>query len=779
MLSVELHNGTWEKDLLKPILNDFHCEGPVNPNHLETLALMKSSNPDAFHPFENNLMHIMGLFYKTTEPQTFIELVYHIYGESIKDDTGRTFTPMQADVYKSMQGVSNFSFSAPTSTGKSYVFQELIRDTEGDVIIVVPSRALLSEYMIKVRNLVPKEILVLPFIELVNTKKTSRRIFIITPERGDDLFKKMNELNIKLVLFDEAQLTEQGVRGMKFDSFVRRVDKKIPEAKKIFAHPFVSNPEAQLNKHGLNDTSAFQSYNQNNVGKIHLTHKSGVFKYFSPYEDTTQGIVYSGDIVERILSNRGTCLIYISKKKIYDASFLEEFSKYLGLCPEIEDKRAKELISQLEEYFGTDNDRKSLIIFLMKRGIVIHHGSMPLKARSIIEKFVNEKFANLCFSTSTLIQGINMPFDLIWINNFRFNGNENEKILDLKNLIGRAGRTTSSNNCFDYGFVVIEEANKGLFIRRLTGIAYLSDSSLLDEQSDKFDEDYRDVVEAIQNDTFNVELNLTETQVERLSSDQLNMDILYILDNLMEGNRPLTGTAYYKLAENVRREIKTAFHNIYASHLRRNALEKGEKQVLDTSIPILLWQIQGKSFAETVALRYSFLSERDQRNRLRRQLVNQEISAEDYEKELQQIPIRFSCVAASLPDRTLTKPWPLFHNKEYASVKDIDFDKIMYDTYDYIDKVLSLSLKDPISAAFYLYHKKCGDERALALSNYISYSTNDPAEIWLLKYGFTFDEIIEIMPHITQVDESEIVFKDSINDAIQDEHTRELVERYL
>ncbi len=291
MLSVELHNGTWEKDLLKPILNDFHCEGPVNPNHLETLALMKSSNPDAFHPFENNLMHIMGLFYKTTEPQTFIELVYHIYGESIKDDTGRTFTPMQADVYKSMQGVSNFSFSAPTSTGKSYVFQELIRDTEGDVIIVVPSRALLSEYMIKVRNLVPKEILVLPFIELVNTKKTSRRIFIITPERGDDLFKKMNELNIKLVLFDEAQLTEQGVRGMKFDSFVRRVDKKIPEAKKIFAHPFVSNPEAQLNKHGLNDNSAFQSYNQNNVGKIHLTHKNGVFKYFSPYEDTTKGIV--------------------------------------------------------------------------------------------------------------------------------------------------------------------------------------------------------------------------------------------------------------------------------------------------------------------------------------------------------------------------------------------------------------------------------------------------------------------------------------------------------
>jgi hypothetical protein len=780
MLSVELHNGTWTKDSLKPILSDFHKEGPVNPNHLETLALMKSSNPDAFHPFESNLMHVMGLFYKTTEPQTFIELVYSIYGESIKDDTGRAFTPMQADVYKSIQGVSNFSFSAPTSTGKSYVFQELIRDTEGDVIIVVPSRALLAEYIIKIRTLVPKEILVLPFIELVNTKKTTRRIYIITPERGDDLFKRMNDLNIKLVLFDEAQLTEQGVRGMKFDSFVRRVDKKIPGAKKIFAHPFVNNPEAQLNKHGLlNENSAYQLYTQNNVGKIHLTHKNGVFKHFSPYEDNTQGIVYDGDIVEHILRDNGTCLIYISKRKIYDASFLEEFSKYLGLCPEVKEERAKELISQLEEYFGTDNDRKSLIIFLMKRGIVIHHGSMPLKARTIIEKFVNEKFAKLCFSTSTLIQGINMPFDLVWIHNFRFDGNDNGKILDLKNLIGRAGRTTSLENSFDYGYVVIEEKNKRLFVERLTGVACLSDSSLLDENSDNFDEDFRDVVEAIQNDTFNEELNLTETQVERLSSDQLNLDILYVLDNLMDGDRPLTGMAYYMLPENVRKTIKTAFHNIYASHLRRNTLELGEEKVLDTSIPIFLWQIQGKSFAETVALRYSFLSERNRRNRLRRQLVNQEISVGDYERELQRIPIRFSCMAESLPNRKFTRPLPLFHYDQYKSVKDIDFDIVMYDTYDYIDKVISLSLKDPISAAFHLYHKKSGDARALALSNYISYNTNDPMEIWLLKYGFTFDEIVEIMPHIDNVDESEIIFKNSINEAIQGEHTRELIERYI
>ena len=777
MLTRELLSGQWEVDLLKDIFSNLHDNGPVNPSHLETLALMKFSNPQNFHSHESKLLYMMGLFYKTTEPQSFVELVYSLYAESIQQDTGRRFTPIQADAYKAIRKFNNFSFSAPTSTGKSYIFQEIIKDVQGDVIIVVPSRALLSEYILKIKAITPKDILVLPFIELVNTSKTNRRIYIITPERGDDLFNKIDLLNIELILFDEAQLTEQDIRGMKFDSFVKRVDRRIPNAKKVFTHPFISNPEAQLVKHGLDENSSATSYKQNNVGKIYLTHKGGNFKFFSPYEDRTQGIAYSGDIIQDTLRNGRTCLIYISKSKIYNSTFLEIYSQYIALCPDVTDGNALQLIGQLEEYFGADNDKQSLIIYLMRKGIVIHHGSIPLKARSIIEKFVNDNHAKICFSTSTLIQGINMPFDLVWINNFRFTGTDNQKNLDLKNLIGRAGRTTNEKNSFDFGFVIIEESNKGLFIQRLNNESQISETSLLDEQSENFDEDFRDVVEAIQNDSFNEELNLTETQVARLNSDALNLDISYVLDNLMDGNQPLTGLAYYILASNVRTEIKTSFQNIYKAHLRRNELTFGEKHVLNTAIPILLSEIQGKSFAETVAFRHTLLSERDKRRRLKRQLLSNEISPKAYDLELKQTPIRFSCIAESLPSRNFTRAIPLF--PQGTSVKDIDFDIIIYDTYDYIDKVISLSLKDPLSAAFKLYYEKSGDERALALSNYITYSTNDTTEIWLLKYGFTFDEIEWILPHVISIDELEIVFKDSINEVIQDESKRDIIERYL
>ena len=90
----------------------------------------------------------------------------------------------------------------------------------------------------------------------------------------------------------------------------------------------------------------------------------------------------------------------------------------------------------------------------MSYGIIVHHGSIPLRVRSIIEQFINDGFAKLCFATSTLIQGVNMPFDLVWIESFRFYGTEDEKALNLKNLIGRAGRTLGTSSSFNFGYEI-------------------------------------------------------------------------------------------------------------------------------------------------------------------------------------------------------------------------------------------------------------------------------------------------------------------------------------
>ena len=365
--------------LLQSIYRNIHLNGAISLCELETLSILKYLNNDSFRRYEPHFMYAMGLFYKTNEPQSFIDLAYGIYAETIKQACGVDFTPVQADIFRLIRDRQNFSFSAPTSTGKSFLFRTVLQEVDGDVVVIVPSRALLAEYLIRIREYAPKDTLVLPFIELVNTKKTNKRIFVVTPERSGELFKLIDSLNVKLILFDEAQLSDEGIRGMRFDSFVRRVNIKLPSATKVFAHPFVFNPEAQLQKHGISIEGNYMSYKQNNVGKIFISHDNGIFKFFSPYDDDTNNEIScaSNPIID-ILHNRGTCLIYISKASILDHSFIDHYKEYIDLCPPLRNDEAIELIDELEEYLGVGVDRVSLTVQMLKLGVVLHHGSMPL-----------------------------------------------------------------------------------------------------------------------------------------------------------------------------------------------------------------------------------------------------------------------------------------------------------------------------------------------------------------------------------------------------------------
>ena len=108
----------------------------------------------------------------------------------------------------------------------------------------------------------------------------------------------------------------------------------------------------------------------------------------------------------------------------------------------------------------------------------------------------------------------------------------------------------------------------------------------------------------------------------------------------------------------------------------------------------------------------------------------------------------------------------------------VNYDLLVYDTYDYLDKVISFSLSDVFVAAFEEYHKQFNDERAGAMVNYVRYGTNDETEIWLLRYGFSFEDIELIRDHVASVDENEIIFADTMKE-LSDEPVMAFVERYL
>lgn len=769
----DLIRGESIEETLKHALYEIHTNGPISALTFEKLAYIKKFHSEQFKKYENKLISATGLFYKIEEPKSVLEEFYSIYSKSIYDEVGHTFTATQASAFREIKNNRYFSFSAPTSSGKSYLFRELIRSTENDILIIVPSRALIAEYYNEVVSLVDKETLVLQFIENINTSKSNRRIFIVTPERASEILKYRNTFKIDLVLMDEAQISEEDIRGMTFDALVRRLDRAFPNAKKVFAHPFVNNPEAQLNKHGFSQLSLAKNYNLYTAGKIFITiGPDKKFQFFSP-NTKSKKVKVDEDLVGQTVEKGGSLLVYISKNKIYEGRHLIDFQKYIDLCPILTDPAANVLIDKLKSFIGAStaprNEKYSLLIDLMSRGIVIHHGSMPLKARLMAEDFIRKGHARICFATSTLVQGINMPFDVVWIDNFN-----NMTPITLKNLIGRSGRTTQTKGLFDFGYTVVKQSNVETFSKRFKEAVTLNERSKLDLEIDDIDVDLRDLAESIKNDTFDGELHLPSAQIERIKKSDLDKEIKYILNKLMNVDKPITGGEYYSLSDSVRKKVKSNFKKLYSIHLRRTSLNKAEASVLSAAIPIMLWHIQGRSFAEIVSLRYSFLSQKDKQRQIFSRIKKQEISAEQGSAEIKRLKVRYSPIAASIPNTKL-KGASLFG--EYQSVKDIDYDIVIYDTYDYLDKVVSLSMNDPISAALEIHFEKTKDLRAIYLQNYLRYGTNDDTEIWLIRYGFSFEDISWLKAHIENIDSSSIVFKDSIENLSKEQ--KELIKRYI
>jgi hypothetical protein len=98
-------------------------------------------------------------------------------------------------------------------------------------------------------------------------------------------------------------------------------------------------------------------------------------------------------------------------------------------------KTWQKCLQSCEDYFGV----KSREYKLLEKGIVIHHGKMPgLMARLLID-VIEERIVNLVLATSTLSEGVNLPFETVLIPTLR-RGNGELNVREFSNLVGRAGR---------------------------------------------------------------------------------------------------------------------------------------------------------------------------------------------------------------------------------------------------------------------------------------------------------------------------------------------------
>lgn len=744
-------------DIIETVINNIYENGPIDSNYLEILSFIKFFHKDIFKKYEEEIIILMGLFFKKAKSKTLKTLIMQNYGSSIYEVYGQNFTPVQMDIINNVDNNKYFSFSAATSTGKSYVFRDLLVRSSNDIIIIVPSRALINEYYIKVKEIFKdNKVNILTYIDFINKSSNRRNIFIVTPERAKEVFKFKELIKLDLVLFDEAQLSdEKGSRGIIFDSLVRRIKIVFRNAKMLFAFPYVSNPDAQLVKNNLtNDISNYHSYKEKNVGQIFFSLKDNMFFAFGINKEImgNQKISVDFDPIKETLVNKGSVLVYTSKSKILNEKILENYSKYCECCEEITDLKAIELIKKFDKYMGTNDDNRkygySQMSYLLRRGIVLHHGSLPLKARMIIEKLTKMGFCNLCFSTSTLVQGINMPFDIVMLDRFE------NKPLEMKNLIGRAGRSTSDLK-FDYGIVIIKDSSKRELRRILTNESIISAESLLDT-NEEVPEDVQNYKDAIINDAFNDEYNLPSEDVKKITNNEVLLIAQKLLEMLFKNNNIITEQEFSEFTRATKEEIYNCFKDIYKYYLNGRELSTGEQSILSSCVRILLWQIHGKTFKQIVGYRYSYIRQNNLVKKLLSKYQNKKYDKKNFELELNKIKAIAVMKCSDIPNRNL-KFIPLF-DFDMPAYK-VSYDLVAFDTYDYIDKMINFKLKDIYYAVFSELFIKNRDIRAKKMSLYIKYGSADEKEIMLLRYGFDFETIEWLKDKVESVDENQIIFK--------------------
>ena len=754
--------------LLQATIDRIFAYGPVNISDMETLSYIRRYHKELFERYKQNVLLSTGLFYKAAdaEPKNLKELVLQNYKELINTNFGGSFTPMQADLLLSIERNNIFSFSAPTSTGKSYVFRYLISEkSEHDVVIVVPSRALINEYYINLtKAITDKTINILTYVDIINRAHSKRNVFVVTPERCGNIFNHVNVLSVDLILFDEAQLgDEMSVRALFYDGLIRRFQKHFPNAKYIFAHPFIANPGAQIVKNHLPDEAAeSKAYLFKNIGQMFLLYNTDANKYYHfGIDKTVMGNTRTDcyfDPIERAIHTNGSVLIYMSKSKVTKYDFLKEYDRYVKMCPEIRTEMADGIIEELKQYTGgntTENGEfYSRFIALLRRGIVIHHGSMPLRTRTLVEQFVNNRLCRLCFSTSTLEQGINMPFDVVLLDRF-----ENSKPLAIKNLIGRAGRSSNTYD-FDIGYVVVtSEANMTKLRKILLSDNNIKDYSSLDRH-DALDEDFHDYKEAINNGTMDDRFNMPPVVLQRIVEGDGSQEIKSVLDLIFDQNKDLIPKEdYVRTAPSV----VNGMQRIYERSLERG-LSEGEKNVFDTAIRLMLIRLlYHATFKQLCRFRYINAS----RLQLRRQREKQGLKSDH-------LPSAFITGFSDLPKKDLNV-FSLFPAGTKA--KDVSYDAILYDTYDFLDKLIDFKLGELFYATFMSYSEKYQDERAERFSKLLRYGTENARHIWMIRYGMEFEDIEKLDAHIKSIDENGIEFYDSINDV--PEKDKEVVKRYM
>ena len=397
-----------------------------------------------------------GLYSKVVGEYISTDLFDQIFYEYDKDEhriPGKDeeyFFHDQMIVYRGLDK-KFFSYSGPTSMGKSFVVQTYVQEqvkngSTENYAILVPTKALINEVksnligalqeVLKARNY-----RVVTSARDVVLQQDHHFIFVMTPERLHHMMIERENIHIDFLFVDEAhKISARGGRSTYYFKVMTQLRKMQQLPTIVLASPNIPNPEVYLKiipggEFGEMNrlVSKFAPVCQ---FKYYLDIPSRKGYFLNDYTKERE-LCYTipersklSDIV-RIVGKDGQNLVYCSSRR----AVLENAVRYaINFAPKNDDK-LNALAAEIKSEVHDDCYLADLIV----RGIAYHVGYLPANIRLRIERSFESGDLKTIFCTSTLVEGVNLPADNLFITSYR-NGASNMGEVEFRNLIGRVGR---------------------------------------------------------------------------------------------------------------------------------------------------------------------------------------------------------------------------------------------------------------------------------------------------------------------------------------------------
>ncbi len=390
---------------------------------------------------------------------SFFDEVYSKFDKkylAIPYQEGMYFFHPQKAIYDRLNEES-FSYSGPTSLGKSFLLRTFIKDKiingyTGNFVILVPTKALISEITKSVINdlkdfLNEKDFVVINSSGALALKDEHKYIFILTPERLLYLLISFPAINIDYLFIDEAhKISTDDERSAFYYKVTSMLSSRNHKTNVVFAAPNIPNPDEYLKllpeSSSTNNKSLITSYSP--VSHIQYL-VDLVSNNISIYNDLTNkfnhlfSIRYNegSDHIDFIkyLSGHGNDVqsIVYCNSKANAIEFARKFAENLPVRDDIEE--LIELSNEIKNEIHSDYYLPELI----KKGVAFHVGYLPNYIRSDIEDLYRKQKITTLFCTSTLVEGVNLPADNLFVMSYQ-RSRSIMSAVEFKNLIGRVGR---------------------------------------------------------------------------------------------------------------------------------------------------------------------------------------------------------------------------------------------------------------------------------------------------------------------------------------------------